>query len=244
MDKRNGTNTTHRVSREQTQGLSRPWDDFDAYLFDIDGTLLHCSDAVHYFGFCRALKSISGCDLNLDGVTAHGNTDVGILRDALNRAGVCETQWRPHLGNACHTLTTFVADNREQIRAQILPGVRRVLEHLRGRNACIGVASGNLEQIGKIKLDAAGILECVDFCAFSDGLEYRCDVYARGAERARHIGGKHATICAVGDTPADILAARQQGVEIIAVATGIYSRTELDAALPNLCLSSLEELPC
>ena len=77
--------------------LPRRWDTFDAYLFDVDGTLLDCRDAVHYFAFCETLKSLSGRELNLDGVTAHGNTDIGILRDALALAGVPESDWRPRL---------------------------------------------------------------------------------------------------------------------------------------------------
>ena len=75
--------STNCVEPRHRGTLPRSWDAFDAYLFDIDGTLINCKDAVHYFAFCAALKSLSGRNLNLDGVTAHGNTDVGILRDAL-----------------------------------------------------------------------------------------------------------------------------------------------------------------
>lgn len=45
--------------------LDRPWDSFDAYLFDIDGTLINCTDATHYFAFCDVLKTISGRELTL-----------------------------------------------------------------------------------------------------------------------------------------------------------------------------------
>jgi phosphoglycolate phosphatase len=55
----------------------RAWDEFDAYLFDIDGTLINCRDAVHYFAFCESLTRIAGRPMNLDGVVAHGNTDAG-----------------------------------------------------------------------------------------------------------------------------------------------------------------------
>ena len=76
----------------------RAWDEFDAYLFDIDGTLINCRDAVHYFAFCEALTRIAGRPTNLDGVVAHGNTDVGILRDALHLAKVPDEAWRPNAG--------------------------------------------------------------------------------------------------------------------------------------------------
>lgn len=222
----------------------RAWDAFDAYLFDIDGTLLHCRDAVHYFAFCSALKLLSGRDLNLDGVVAHGNTDIGILRDALTLAGIPESHWRPRLADACRAMCSEVTAQRESICSAVLPGVRRALAHLRTRGAVVGVATGNLKEIGTIKLERAGILDQFQFAAFSDGLEYRSDVYRRAVIEARLLAGPHASLCAIGDTPADVRAARDQRLSVIAVASGIHAIAELSYEQPDLCLSSLDELPC
>jgi phosphoglycolate phosphatase len=218
------------------------WDAFDAYLFDVDGTLLNCKDAVHYFAFCEALKALSGAELNLDGVTAHGNTDIGILRDALALAGILESDWRPRISEGCGLMCSYVEKHREQIRTEALPATREVLQHLRDRKALLGIATGNLAAIGRIKLQSCGLLDYFDFHAFSDGLETRADVYNRALEQAHNLAGQHAVICAVGDTPADICAARHHGISIIAVATGIHSREQLSAEQPDLCLSSFSEL--
>lgn len=222
--------------------LPRAWDEFDAYLFDVDGTLLNCKDAVHYFAFCEALKSLSGRDLNLDGVTAHGNTDIGILRDALALAGIPEATWRPHLAGACSSMCEYVHAHRDQIDMNALPGVKDLLQHLRDRRAVLGIATGNLAGIGRVKLESCDLLRYFDFHAFSDDLEHRNDVFNRALEHARTIAGSRATICAVGDTPADIRAARHHGISVIAVATGIHSREQLSAEQPDLCLSSLSVL--
>lgn len=222
--------------------LPLPWDHFDAYLFDVDGTLLNCKDAVHYFAFCEALKALSGRELNLDGVTAHGNTDIGILRDALGLAGVPESDWRPRIREACDSMCSYVATNQNHICADALPATREVLQHLRARRAALGIATGNLAAIGKAKLQSAGLLQYFDFQAFSDDLETREDVYDRALIRARDLAGVDASICAVGDTPADIRAARHHGISVIAVATGIHSPEQLSAEQPDLCLSSLAEL--
>lgn len=232
---------THRLI-QPSGTLPRPWDDFDAYLFDVDGTLLNCKDAVHYFAFCEALKALAGRNLNLNGVTAHGNTDVGILRDALSLAGIPEATWRPQLRDACLSMCTYVNRNRHQISTAVLPGVEAVLHHLRDRKAILGVATGNLEGIGIIKLESCSLLRYFDFQAFSDGLEYRADVYNRALDRARKLAGPDSAICAIGDTPADIRAARQHGISVIAVATGIHSLEQLSAEQPDLCLSSLSAL--
>jgi phosphoglycolate phosphatase len=222
--------------------LPRPWDGFDAYFFDVDGTLLNCKDAVHYFAFCEALKTLSSRDLNLDGVTAHGNTDIGILRDALILAAIPEADWRPRIREACKSMCAYVETNRHNVQADALPAAKTILQHLRSRKAVLGVATGNLASIGTIKLESCGLMHFFDFHAFSDDLEYRADVYSRALERARDLAGQDAAICAVGDTPADIRAARHHGISVIAVATGIHSREQLSAEQPDLCLSSLSEL--
>src|SRR4051794_8051791 len=147
--------------------LLRPWDAYDAYLFDVDGTLLNCKDAVHYFAFCEALKALSGRELNLDGVTAHGNTDVGILRDALVLAGIPDSEWRPRVLEACSSMASYVESNRHKICTEALPATREVLEHLRARKAVLGVATGNLSSIGRIKLETCDLFRHFDFFAFS-----------------------------------------------------------------------------
>ena len=222
--------------------LPHRWDEFDAYLFDVDGTLLNCRDAVHYFAFCEALKALSGRELNLDGVTAHGNTDIGILRDALALADIPESVWRRRVPNACDLMCAYVLKNRAQVSTTILPGVTEVLQHLRSRKTILGIATGNLQAIGTIKLESCDLLRWFDFHAFSDGLEYRADVYNLALERARSLAGSQTAICAVGDTPADIRAARHHGISIIAVSTGIHSLEQLSGEQPDVVLSSLRAL--
>ncbi len=238
--------TTSQPAAEDRLGmrgtLPRAWDAFDAYLFDVDGTLLNCKDAVHYFAFCETLKALSGRELNLDGVTAHGNTDMGILHDALALAGIPESDWRPRINEAATSMCAYVEKNRSQISTEALPGTREVLQHLLDRKAILGVATGNLAAIGRIKLQSCGLLDYFHFQAFSDGLESRADVYSHAIKQARVLTGTAPAMCAVGDTPADIRAARHHGIAVIAVATGIHSREQLSAEHPDLCLSSLSEL--
>jgi phosphoglycolate phosphatase len=222
--------------------LSRPWDTFDAYLFDIDGTLIHCTDAVHYFAFCSVLSFVAGKPINLDGVVTHGNTDVGILRDALALAGVPDDRWRVQLPEMRNMMCSLVNEKRQKICVNVLPQVRRVLEHLSERGAKLGVATGNLEEIGKRKLEAAQILEMFQFGGWSDAFEHRSDVFRAAGEIARFHAGPRAAIVAVGDTPADVQAARRNGLEVIAVASGIYNFEELQVERPELCIRSFEEL--
>lgn len=222
--------------------LIKAWDGYDSYLFDIDGTLLNCTDAVHYFAFCAALESLSGRALNLDGVTTHGNTDAGILRDALKLAEVPQEQWRPRIGEAQAAMCRFVEERRGDLCIAVLPGVTSVLDHLRARGAVLGVATGNVAGIGEVKLTHGALLDYFHFGGYSDGYEFRHEVFKGALEKARVLAGTEASVCVIGDTPEDIRAARANGLDVIAVATGTFSFEELEAERPDWCLRSLEEL--
>lgn len=228
------------MTEHQVDG--RAWDDFDAYLFDIDGTLLNCADAVHYFAFCDALQSVSGRSLTLEGVVAHGNTDMGILRDALRLADIDDNQWRPRIPEMQREMGRFVVEHEADLRATALPYVKEVLEHLQRKGAVLGIATGNLREIGVLKLKRAGLLYYFTVGGWSDDYETRSDVFRHALKLIRGASKEAASICVVGDTPADVLAAHANGLPVIAVATGVYSRKQLLKTQPELCLGSLEEL--
>ena len=223
--------------------LSRAWDGFDAYLFDIDGTLLNCVDAVHYFAFCHTLSAVAGRPLNLDGVVTHGNTDLGILRDAFRLGAVGEEVWRPRLEEIYGRMGSEVEAHRGEFQIEVLPAVREVLTHLRARGAVLSTATGNFARIGVAKLESCGLWECFDLGGWSDGFETRAEVFRAALAGIRERVGDHAAVCVLGDTPADVQAAHANGLDVIAVATGIFSFEQLAAGAPELCLRSFAELP-
>jgi len=225
------------------------WDEQRAYLFDIDGTLLRHRDRVHVDAFFEGVRDVLGRELLLDGVTLAGNTDPGILRDAFARAQVDDSVWRPHRDDMLKAMCARVAARRSELLPTIMPGVEAVLEHLQRRGALLGVATGNLEEIGWIKIDNAGLREWFVFGGFCDRFEARADMIAHAAELARRelrgangTGRDAETVCVVGDTPFDIDAARTNGLPTIAVATGRYSFEELMEHRPAACATTLEAL--
>ena len=217
------------------------WERYDAFLFDIDGTLLHCEDAVHYFAFCQVLSSVAGRPIDLTGVTAHGNTDVGILRDAFHLNGIEEAIWRPQIVNLKKELVAQVKSHRHQLRIKVLSGVEFLLRRLADQGSLIAVATGNLAGIATIKLETVGLLSSFSFLSCSDHCEDRSDVFRSAVERVQILLHHSAQICAIGDTPADVQAARSCGIDCVAVATGIYSWDELQFHNPTYLLSSLVE---
>jgi len=226
------------------------WDEQRAYLFDIDGTLLRHRDRVHVDAFFQGVRDVMGRELVLDGVILSGNTDPGILRDAFLLASVEDSVWRPHREDVLKAMCVHVAERRAEMLWTIMPGVEAMLEHLERKGALLGVATGNLEEIGWIKIENAGLRRWFQFGGFCDRFEARADMIAHAAEQARAIlaagdgtrDAARATVCVIGDTPRDIEAARQNGLPTIAVATGRSSFDELMEHGPEVCTTTLEAL--
>lgn len=213
-----------------------------AYLFDIDGTLLNTRDAIHYFAFRNALRQIFGFDATIDGVPVHGNTDIGILRAVCRLQGVSDADFERHLPQIIDMMSDEVSARKPDIRADICPSIPELLGELQRRGKLIGVVTGNFERIGWTKLEASGLRPYFAFGSFSDHTELRADIFRNGlAEVARRLG-PNAITYVVGDTPSDIRAAKEVGVPIISVATGIYPQAELAALGPDISLSCCTEM--
>lgn len=219
------------------------WRAYDAYLFDIDGTLLNSRDGVHYNSFHNALREVYGCEGRIDNVPVHGNTDIGILRAALKHHGLLrDGEFEAKLPQALEMMCAEVERNAEHLRPELCPSIVELLTTLHATRKLLGVVTGNLEHIGWTKLERGGIRKYFDFGSFSDTRELREDIFRNGAERARKLRGANTKVCFVGDTPADVRAAAAIGLPVIAVATGIYSREQLAEHGPALCVGTMAEL--
>lgn len=225
------------------------WDEQDAYLIDIDGTLLRHKDRVHFDAFFESVRGVMGHDLVLDGVILAGNTDPGILRDAFRIAEVDDEVWRPQRAAVLKSMCAKVAERRQDLQPMIMPGVEATLAHLQKKGALLGIATGNLEEIGWLKIENAGLRSWFSFGGFSDRFEERADMIAHAAEQARTIlrsaqrgEVRDYSVCVVGDTPFDIEAARANGLPTIAVATGRSSFDTLMEHHPAACATTLAAL--
>src|ERR1700747_1238656 len=98
-----------------------------------------------------------GHDIVFDGVTFSGNTDPGILRDAFRLAQFEDTHWQPYLPHVLEAMRREVAARRSEMKLVKMPGVDEMLAYLKGRGAALGVGTGNLESIGWLKIELAGL---------------------------------------------------------------------------------------
>lgn len=213
----------------------------DAYVFDIDGTLLVTKDLVHWNALHQAMLAAYGVDTTIQGIPYHGKTDLSILRAALAREGIQDGAFESALPKALQIVCREVEANHKQIAPAVCPGIPDILKLLAGSGKLIGVASGNLQSVGWHKIEAAGLRDFFSFGFFSDHCESRAGIFQNALNHIARELGPQARACFIGDTPSDIEAAKQVGASIIAVASGTFSVDELTVCLPDLCVSHCGE---
>ncbi len=217
------------------------WRAADCYLFDIDGTLLNTHDGVHYRAFSSAFRAVWQIEETIDGVPWHGNTDIGIIRAVGKRAGIAEEDLR--LDAICRVMGEELALTHQQLKAELCPSVAGIVQRLHSSGKILGVATGNIECVGWTKLDSCGLRKYFQFGSFSSPeRQTREEVFAHGLKLARDASNRDATVYVVGDTPADIRAARHIGIPIIAVATGKYSYQDLSTFDPDMLVRSFADV--
>jgi phosphoglycolate phosphatase len=214
----------------------------DAYVFDIDGTLLVTNDLVHWNALHQAMLEAYGLDATIEGIQYHGMTDLSILRAAMNRAGITDVTFEGNLTKALEIVCREVEQNRREIVPQVCPGVADLLPRLKSQGKLLGVASGNLESVGWHKIEAAGLRDFLAFGFFSDRCESRAGIFRNALAHVVAQLGSAARVCFIGDTPSDVAAAREIGASIVAVASGTFGIEELSACSPDLCISDCAEL--
>ncbi len=219
-------------------------------LWDIDGTLVRTNGGrVSLTAFLRALRRT--CNLPDDLAyprDAGGKTDVQIAMELLVAASIAEDIALGMLNGFGEAYLTELQADQVDLTAdlRVLPGVPAVLSRLKELGICQSLLTGNLEPIARLKLACAGLDSYVDFELGAYGSDHadRTCLVPVSRQRLRQRFGQEidaADIVVVGDTPRDIACARAGGARVIAVATGNFSRAELEAHQPDVVLDDLHD---
>ena len=115
-------NSTARIAIEPDFA----WDGQDAYLFDIDGTLLRSRDRVHFDSFASSVERVTGFEITLGGILLHGNTDTAILREACRQAGIPAQLLEERVDAILEAMRNSVAERRHELDlAEVRAGLKR-----------------------------------------------------------------------------------------------------------------------
>lgn len=197
-------------------------------LFDIDKTLIHRSE-VHEEAFSYAFREVYGVDATVDLIDYHGKTDPAIAREVLSLLGLESVDIEEGMDDFLHELVAYVGENIQYDDIRLIDGVMGFLEALRSINVCMGIVTGNLEDIAFMKLESAGIAGYFSFGGFGSDSPIREELTEIAVKRGLEVGAP-GRIVLFGDTPHDMMAGAHVGALKIGIAAGRYGEAELRRA--------------
>ncbi len=213
-------------------------------LFDIDGTLIRRAGPHHRLALENAIRRVTGIETTTDGIPLYGMLDPDIVCEMLRRGGAGTRAIRAALPEILETAQRAYLRTCPPLERKTCPGVRRLLGRLERAGIVMGLVTGNLARIGWRKMERAGLRRYFRFGAFAGMARDRAGL-ARIAvrhARAQNWIDRNTPVSLIGDAPADVLAARANGLRSIAVATGLVSREDLARQSPDMLLDDLRAL--
>lgn len=214
-------------------------------LFDIDGTLLRGAGSHHKQALISGIEKVSGLKTHLDGISTSGMLDHELITAMLRSASYPDEQMHGAMQNIIEECQRAYCSNCPSTLAEMVcPGVPALLLELRGRAAVLGLVTGNLSAIGWRKMELAGLRQYFEVGAFAEDASTRAELASVARKRAirRGLVSVDCYTSLIGDHPNDVQAARQNGFQAIAVATGLIGRDALAAARPDILVETLNDL--
>jgi phosphoglycolate phosphatase len=205
-------------------------------LWDVDGTLLLNGGRAGRL-YDEAILAVTGVEPGGERQGEHGKTDAQILTERL-RAGGLDPALLPVVAARLDELSE--AGNAGPWARRIAPGVDEALDAVAAAGWTNGVLTGNSPARARFKFAGAGL----DAARFDWRHSYfgdRALTRAAITTAARADLGGDAVAVILGDTPSDAAAADVVGFPFLAVATGVYSETELEATSAVVVVPDLEQ---
>jgi phosphoglycolate phosphatase-like HAD superfamily hydrolase len=218
-------------------------------LFDVDGTLFLTDDALWEPATAAAAREVFGVDMRpgaMDGIDHPGRTARRIGRELLRAHGVTEAKIDRGLDRWCAALSAaYLALLAETDTTDwvVAPEAADTLSALAGSGVS-ALLTGNPEPVARARMERLGLAGF--FPAGQGGFGCEADDRAELVGIARARAGADGPWPAertvlVGDTPADVEAARAAGVRAVGVTLGRFDEDALAGA--DAVVSRLGDLP-
>jgi phosphoglycolate phosphatase-like HAD superfamily hydrolase len=177
-------------------------------------------------------------------IPVYGMLDRDILTQMMSAAGAKPKDIKTNMPAIVARAQRLYHRRCPDLRERVCPGVRPLLNRLTRKQATIGLVTGNLSAIGWRKMRQAGLDHHFHLGAFADQGNTRSILAGLAAKEARNAGWatRQTPTYLIGDTANDIIAAKENGMVSIAVATGHYGMDELKKHEPDILLEDLRQL--
>lgn len=212
-------------------------------LFDIDGTLL-ISRGIGREAKRRAMQEHFGAVGDLDSHVFGGKTDWRILADLLAPFGKSLSDIGREMDVYERVMARHMRAIRHNYQADALPHAMELVQTLRHRrDVIVGLVTGNTSKTAAIKLEMVGYdPDWFVIGAFGNESPAREQLTRLARARAQEYAGRvfaGRDVVVIGDTLADIRAARAINAIAVAVCTGYVPRDQLIGGEPDFLLADL-----
>jgi len=212
-------------------------------IFDIDGTLL-LTGGTGRIAFERAFQNLYHIENSWGHVFPDGKTDQMIFGEIFQRHFKRPPEKTELETIFIHYARHFEVEIDKTPGFRILPGIPQLLEHLSALNhITLGIATGNIAEVSHFKLRRANLHTYFRFMGTASDSHDRPTLVKQAIDRGLALTGALDTssVFVIGDAVADIVAAKKNGVRIVAVATGGTSKEELASHAPDYLLDDLSD---
>jgi phosphoglycolate phosphatase-like HAD superfamily hydrolase len=214
-----------------------------AVLFDIDGTLISTGGAGAR-SWRHAFDVLHGIPADIGEFTDAGMTDPTVARLTFKSAVGHEPSAREVATVMAAYLDRLPYEVEHSEKYRVLDGAEDLLKRLGKEGVLLGITSGAVEAAAHIKLSRAGFNRYFPFGGYGSDSGDRTELTKCALARGERLLGEKLDpkqVLVVGDTPKDLDAAHGAGCVAVGVATGHYSREQLDEAGADIVLDSLRD---
>lgn len=204
---------------------------YDAVIFDVDGTLVDLMHQ-HAQSYQRVFERVLGIRIPNPAFFLrlfNRGSEKAVFEAALRKNHVAPT---PELIQRLIAARSgeFAKATRSVTPAAIITGVKQTLSNLSRAGKKVYCVSGNNRQKSLGSLRRTGLLPLVNDAHFLMDEPKLTSKEALIEFMIQKHGLSKLQVCFVGDTPADIAAGKKVGIDVIAVATGVVSASQLRKA--------------
>ncbi|GAG54784.1 unnamed protein product, partial [marine sediment metagenome] len=193
--------------------------------------------------FSDAFKKIYNIDYKIDWKSVQGMTDQEIIIQSLLKNGLRESIISEKMKDCINEMVDSFNKSINQSSIEPMDGVVDLLNELDNKDVILGLVTGNLEPIARAKMRKVGLNDYFKIGGFGNDDEERVNLIKIAIDRAkRGFNFKFENnVFLFGDTPQDIKAGKGAGIKTIGVATGIYSKEELENTNADFVFMNLKD---
>ncbi len=201
-------------------------------LFDLDGTLTYTNELIFATFEYVAQKYVKRTFTKQEIVALWGPTE---------EVGVAQFVEKEALPEAMEDYYRFYRENHRAM-AGLYPGIREIFEFLKQRKIVVGLFTGKGSKTTEITLEEVGIKQYFDMVVSGDDVSNH-KPSSEGIHRfLRQYSLDPHNVVMVGDAVADVIAATDAGVLIIAAAWDSYAKEQLLQMQVDSVCHTVEEL--